>query len=120
MSAIFDNWRSICGVIIILVGIIFFIKTLIDRKTSVKLAGEIVDAKIDANGVYFPLIKFVYEGEELCMQGASGDRNPKWNVGDKLNVLYTPKNTKWVNVEGNYGDVIGALAAVVLGLLIIF
>ena len=120
MRELLNNWELLGGVVFIIMGTVLLIKCLIDRKISVRIPGEIVDFVYSQEGVYFPMISFTYEGEELCMKCGNGDKKKKAQVGDSVIVLYNPRNHKYVNVAGNYTDIITCIMVILLGILFVY
>lgn len=113
MREIFTNFDFICGVLFIIMGIVYLVKTLITRKNAIRLSGEIIDFIWEKNACY-PLIRFTYKGEEIKMQGGNGSSKPKGNVGEQVTVLYNPKELRYVNIVGNNNDIW------VLAILVVF
>lgn len=101
-----------CGI----VGIVWLIKGSYDRKTAIRLPGEIKDYSRDGQGNYFPLIGFHYQGQDLTLSAANGSRKPKYEVGTAVEVLYRPSNQKYVNIAGSNRDLVYSVIFLVCGI----
>ncbi len=105
----------VCGI----AGIVWLIKGSYDRKTAIRLPGEIKDYSQDGQGNYFPLIGFHYQGQDLTLSAANGSSKPKYEVGTAVEVLYRPSNQKYVNIVGSNRDLVYSVVFLVCGVGIV-
>lgn len=114
MNEIMSNDNVLFGFMAFVAGIICLIKVMYERKTSLRIDG-VISSFAQNSGNYFPVVTFTYEGNEYTMRAANGGSKPKGNVGDAVEVLYRPKNQKYVNLTGSNGDIMVAVVLIVLG-----
>lgn len=105
------------AIMVILAGVLCIVKCIYDRKGAVRLQGTVTGFVQNEYGIYFPVITFTYQGQELSMRAANGNKKPKGQEGDSAEVLYRPKNQKYVHLAGNNHDIVVAAALLVLGFL---
>lgn len=111
------RFKDIMGPVALVAGLLCLIKVIYERKNSVKVPGKIVNFVVE-NGNYFPVIAFVYNGEQKAIKGANGSASQKGNVGDDCEVLYRPGNEKYVNLTGSNIDIIISVGLVICGAIL--
>lgn len=110
--------NTLFGIVAFIAGVLCMIKAVAERKTAIRLAGKITGF-MQRDGNYFPVIGFSYEGNEYSIPAANGAKQPKGNVGDEVEVLYRPKNQKYVNLVGSNTDIILSVVFLVGGAALI-
>ena len=116
---IMENWDLIFGVLLVVVSIGLTVKAAYERKTGVRCKGVIAGFSKGDRGYLFPVVKFTYEGEEYCMSTLNGSKKPKKEIGEETEVIYRPKNQKYVIEIGNYSDVWVCLGCAGVGLVLL-
>lgn len=104
------------GLVVFILGLVGLIKSLVDRKTAIRLSGKVVKSFTDKYGVYFPIISFYYEDQEYNIQGSIGSKKPKYVEGQDVEIFFKPKNQKNVMVVGNNYDIFFFLVLAICGL----
>ena len=107
------------GIACFVAGILCMIKVIYERKTAIRLQGEISGYSQDGQGNYFPLVGFHYQGQDLTIPGANGSSKPKYEVGTEVEVLYRPSNQKYVNIAGSNRDIVYSIVFLVCGIGIV-
>ena len=112
----------ILGGIAVFLGIYVLVKAIISRTKGKHIPAVLIDFR-DENNTHYPLFKFTYEGEEYTLTGGNPVKDPnkyKHQVGDNVNVIFNPKNRKYVDVEGSYLDIVMAVGALLLGAFLLY
>lgn len=112
-----DNWNLLFGVILAVISIGLMVKCFYERKTGFRCKGMIVDFSKEENGVLFPVVKFIYGGEEYCISTLNGSKKPKKGIGAETEIIYVPKNQKYVIEVGDYKDVWICLGCMAIGIM---
>ena len=119
MDFIRENWNLIFGIVLAAVAIGMIVKSAYDRKKGIRCKGVIVGFSKGERDYLFPVVQFTYEGEEYCISTMNGSKKPKKGVGSEMEILYLPKNQKYVIEVGNYNDIWVSLACAVAGIALI-
>lgn len=112
----------ILGVIAVFLGIFVLAKAIISRAKGKHIPAVLVDFD-EENDTHYPLFKFTYEGVEYTLTGTNPVKNPnsyKHKVGDTVNVIFNPNNTKYVSVEGSYADIFMSVASFAIGAFLLY
>lgn len=112
------NWNLLFGVILIVVSIGLMVKCFYERKTGFRCKGVIVDFSRGEKGVLFPVVKFNYGGEEYCISTLNGSKKPKKGIGTETEIIFVPKNQKYVIEVGDYKDVWLCLGCLAVGIIL--
>lgn len=107
------------AVMVILAGVFCLVKSIYDRTGAVRLQGTINTFTQNNYGIYFPVVTFTYQGQELSMRTANGGKKPKGQVGDTAEILFRQKNQKYVHLAGSIYDIIFSVTLFVLGLVLL-
>lgn len=111
----------IFGCVLVFAGFYLIIKGILDRKKGIKTTATLVGFSNENNATY-PVFRFTDNGQEITMSGAVPAKNPdkyKHSVGDSVNVYYSPKNTKYVTVEGEFAEFWYAIGSFIAGAVFI-
>lgn len=115
------NKNLLFGIAILICAILGLIKGIFDRATAVHVTGKVIDYLYDnRNDVYFKILQFQYNGQEMKMKAANGSAKQKGAIGEELQLLYNPKNQKYVNIAGDNKDIIIFSVLIVCGALMIY
>ena len=116
----------IVGIIFLAVGIFMFVKnnTLVKNCTE-ETTATVVDMKEDlsADGdgttyIYYPIIEYKVGNNPIRVTMSSGSSTPRYNVNDKITILYNPNNTKEFIVKGEMSSSIFSIVFMVLGVFV--
>ena len=105
------------GIVVAVAGVLCMIKTMLDRKGE-RLQGVISDF-VMRNGYPFPVVKFTYQGSEKEMRAANADSKKKRSVGDRVDIVYKPSNSEYVNILGDNLDIAISVGLIVAGIALI-
>ena len=114
-------WNLIFGGLLVFTGFYLIVKGVYARKKGEHIASRLVGFS-EENGTYYPLFQFSYNSQEYKISGAVPVKNPnsyKYKIGDTVNIIFVPTNTKYVDVEGSYTDFLWALASFAFGAVFI-
>ena len=85
----------IIGVIFIAVGAFMFFKNdSLAKNCTKESSATVVDMKEelstddDNSYVYYPIIEYAANGENVRVTMSSGSSTPAYNIGDKIDILY--------------------------------
>ena len=115
----------VMSIIFIIIGIVLFIKgnELKQRCTS-QTVGTVVNIKEevshDEDGTtytYYPVIEYKAGEKTITKQSLSGSGNSKYNINDKVSVLYNPNNIEEFIIEGENTMSIIAIVFIVIGII---
>ena len=70
----------------------------------------------------FPVFNFTYNGQEYNITSGVSVKSPenyKYQVGDMVNIIFVPTNTKYVDVEGSKVEWLYALGSIAGGVVFI-
>ena len=115
----------IIGVIFIAVGAFMFFKNdSLSKNCTNEASATVVDMKEelstddDNSYVYYPIIEYAANGENVRVTMSSGSSTPAYNIGDKIDILYNPKKVKEFIVKGDKSSNIFSIVFMVLGVFI--
>lgn len=112
-----EHWELILGIVLAIVSLGLIIKSLYDRKTGFRCKGVIVGFSKGERDVQFPIFLFTYEGEEYRISSLNGSKKPKKGIGAETEIIYKPKNQKYVIEVGDYKDIWICLACLAVGVV---
>ncbi len=119
MDMIMEKWDLIFGVLLAVISLGLIVKATYERKTGFRCKGTIVGFSKGEKGALFPVVQFTYGGETYSMSTMNGSKKPKKGVGTETEVIYCPKNQKYVIEVGNYSDVWICLACAGMGIVLL-
>lgn len=111
----------IFGGILIFAGFYLIIKTIYHRKKGEHITAKLVGFSEEGSSM-FPVFNFTYNGQEYNITGGVAAKNPesyKYKVGDSVNIVFVPSNTKYVDIEGSFTEFIYAFGAMAGGVVFI-
>lgn len=102
--------------IFVFAGFYLIIKCFISRRRGIHLDGRLVGFQ-DERGTQYPVFTFTYEGVEMTLPGGvpADPKKFKYEEGETVKIIYDPKNSKFVDLEGSATEYIYGIAAIVLG-----
>ena len=117
------------GIIFIVVGIFLLIngKQKAKRCTE-EIIGTIVEIKeetsTDTNGVieytYYPIIEYQVGEKTITKQSSTGSNTSKYNLNDKIDLLYNPNNIEEFIIKGDKSSNYIGIVFIVLGTITFF
>ena len=113
-------WWIIFGGILVFAGFYLIIKCLISRGKGIHMDAQLVGFS-DENGTNYPVFRFNHEGEEIVLPGgvpAKPDKF-KYEVGEKVGIIFNPSNRKFVDIEGSKTEYLYGIASIVLGAILV-
>lgn len=114
-------WSLIFGGLLVFTGFYLIFKVIYENKKGEHIPAQLTGYK-NENNSYFPVFRFNYQGQEFNITGSTAVSNPekyKYQVGDTVNVIFVPSNTKYVGVEGSKIEYLYALGAIAGGAVFI-
>lgn len=77
------------------------------------------DGRVDSS--YHPVIRFdTQEGSEITFTSSSGSGSPSYDIGEKVEVLYSPSEPRSAKINGFFSLWGGALISGLLGVAFFF
>ena len=117
----------IIGVVFLGLGIFMYVKNdnLIKNCTT-ETTATVVDMKQELSSdtdsttsyMYYPIIEYVVDGNTIRTQIDSGSSSPKYNINEKITILYNPNKVKEFIVKGEKTLSIFSIVFMALGALI--
>ena len=116
----------IVGIIFIIVGAFLFLKNnnLVKNCTE-EIEATVVDMKQDfstddgdASYIYYPIIEYKANENNVRVTMDSGSNTPAYNIGDKITILYNPNKVKEFIVKGNKSSNIISIIFMVIGVFV--
>ena len=116
----------IIGIIFIGVSIFMYYRNeYLIKNCTVETEATVIDMKeelsTDTDSVttymYYPIIKYNARGETVTETMSTGSNNPKYNINEKITILYNPNNIKEFIVKGEKTSTIFSIVFAILGLL---
>lgn len=116
----------IFGILFIGVGIFMYFKnTNLVKNCTVETVATVVDMKqelsTDSDGssyLYYPIIEYKAGENTVRVTMDSGSSTPRYNINDKITVLYNPNNTKEFIVKGEKISNIFSIVFIILGVIV--
>ena len=105
------------GGIVFFAGIYLLVKGIIARTKGTRIQAELINFSTE-NNTYYPVFRFVCDGETRIMTGGNPVKDPakyKYVTGDRVTIIYSPKNTRYVDVAGSYADLLYGIGGIILG-----
>lgn len=116
----------IVGILFLVVGVFMYFKNNnLIKNCTVEAIATVVDMKqeldTDSNDttyLYYPIIEYKAGENTVRVTMDSGSSTPRYNINDKITVLYNPNNTKEFIVKGEKGSNIFSIVFMVLGAIV--
>lgn len=116
----------IFGILFIGVGIFMYFKNNnLVKNCTVEAIATVVDMKqelsTDSDGssyLYYPIIEYKAGENTVRVTMDSGSSTPRYNINDKITVLYNPNNTKEFIVKGEKTSNIFSIVFIILGVIV--
>ena len=117
----------IIGIIFIAIAVFMYYKNeYLIKNCTVETEAIVIDMKeelsTDTDSVttymYYPIIKYNARGETITETISSGSSNPKYNINEKITILYNPNNIKEFIVKGEKTSTIFSIVFAIFGLLV--
>jgi len=110
------------GIIFVLVGFYLWIKGIFFRIKGIHVTATLTGFS-NKNNTHYPLFTFTEKAHEYTIPGANPVNDPdkyKYHIGDRVNIIYVPGNTKYVDLEGSYAVFIWGVVSLVWGACLLF
>ena len=114
-------WYLIMGGLLVFAGIYLLVKKALENKKGVRIAARLTGYS-EERGNHYPVFEFSYEGEQLTVSGGTPVEDPgryKHQIGDTVDIIYVPGNTKYVYVVGSYTEVLYGVGSVIVGAILL-
>ena len=117
----------IIGVIFLALGVFMFVKSNnLVKNCTVETTATVVDMKQElstdsdstTNYMYYPIIEYSAGEETLRVTMDSGSSTPKYNIDEKITILYNPNKTKEFIVKGEKSSSVFSIVFMVLGVFV--
>ena len=116
----------IVGILFLVVGVFMYFKNNnLIKNCTVEAIATVVDMKQelstdsdDASYLYYPIIEYKAGANTIRVTMDSGSSTPRYNINDKITVLYNPNNTKEFIVKGEKGSNIFSIVFIILGVIV--
>ncbi|MBO4636560.1 MAG: hypothetical protein J5685_05365 [Clostridiales bacterium] len=115
-------WYLIMGGLLVFAGIYLLVKKALEKKKGVSIDARLTGFS-DERGTHYPVFEFSYEGEQLTVPGGTPVEDPnryKHKIGDTVNIIYVPGNTKYVYVVGSYMEILYGIGSIIVGGILLF
>ena len=114
-------YNLLFGGLLIFVGFYLIFKIVYHQVKGEHISSRLVGFKQEGDSLY-PLFNFSYSGQEYNITGgvpAKSQESYKYKVGDMVNIIFVPSNTKYVDVEGSKVEWLYAFASIAAGVVFI-
>lgn len=116
----------IIGIVFIIVGVSLYIRNdRLVKNCTEEVEATVVDMKqelsTDDNGLnymYYPIIEYVVDGNTIRATMDSGSSTPKYDLNEKITILYNPNKVKEFIVKGDKTLNMFTIIFTALGILI--
>lgn len=109
------------GGILVFAGFYLIIKTVYHRTKGEHITSRLVGFKEEGSTIY-PVFNFSHGGQEYNITGGVPAKSPesfKYKVGDSVNIVFFPSNTKYVDIEGSFTEILYGIGAIAGGAVFI-
>ena len=109
------------GGLLVFTGFYLIFKIIYHQVKGEHISSRLAGFKQEGDALY-PVFNFTYNGQEYNITGGVAVKSPesyKYQVGDTVNIIFVPTNTKYVDVEGSKIEWLYALGAIAGGAVFI-
>ena len=107
-------------------GFLFYKNANLTKKCTEEAEATVVDMKqdfsTDSDGtssyMYYPIIEYKVKEDTIRVTMDSGSSTPKYNINQKITVLYNPNNNKEFIVKGDKSSNIMSIVFMALGVFV--
>lgn len=115
------------GLIFVGAGVFLFIKgNDLAKRCTASVEGTVIEIiaedSTDDDGfttyTYYPVIQYIVDGKTVSKKSSSGSNPSKYNVNDKVDILYDPNKVEDYIIEGDTTTNILGIVFIVAGLAV--
>jgi cbb3-type cytochrome oxidase subunit 3 len=77
---------------------------------------EIEEGRIRHTTYYYPVFKYMANGEEHTASSSFGNNKRRWKTGAQVAIHYNPENLDMIRAPGEIGNYFGFVVSTILGL----
>ena len=119
----------LCGMIFIIIGVIFFIVEIVKKKkckvtTNATVIDIARDQSRDSDGSYsttlHPVFEYEVSGNIYVKKSRYGSSSCKYYIGQQVEILYNEKNPNQYYVKGSLSGIMFGVVCLVAGIISIF
>ena len=116
------------GVVFVAVGVFVFVRgNNIQKRCTEEIVGTVVEIEreisTDSDGyqeyMYYPVIEYKAGEETVTKKYNVGSGNSKYNLEDKVTVLYNPDNVEEYIIKGDKSSNLIGIVFIVLGAVVV-
>ena len=115
------------GIIVIGVGIFTFISGKnLEKRCTATAVGTVVemheDISSDTHSVthtYYPVIEYQVGDRTVKKQSSSGSSSPRYNINEKVDILYNPDNVEEYIIKGDTNSNFMGIIFIVVGVVVV-
>jgi len=113
------------GIFFFAIGVLLLVKEIKKKKNSTsaalaEVASYFTSVSSDEDGgetySYFPVMRYYIAGKCYEQKSDTGSGKKKYEIGQKVNILYNPDNPNEFMIEGDKNTFIAAVIGIILGL----